>query len=89
MKRVGLASYIRKKRHEASALDREVELALVLCRNAAALASEDAGMRVEELLKNIDVLVVDVLDVVDREKALFHMIYMLRAQSAVVEAILH
>jgi hypothetical protein len=58
-----LSSYEREEPHESSSLDSGGEVALVLCARVRSLSSHDAALRIDELLKDIDILVVDVIDV--------------------------
>lgn len=69
--KVSLASDIRQKGHITGLLYRESELALGTSRDAGALTSHDATVRVEKLLEKFNVLVVDIFDIVLLKEALF------------------
>ena len=66
-----LRRHVRQQSHEPRALDRDSELALILGSDAGALARQDAAVRVEELTEDFRVLVIDVLDIILAEIALF------------------
>lgn len=61
---------VRQKPHEASALYRLFHHALLLCRETALAAIHNATMRIDEVLQEIDILVVDVLNVVLRQNVI-------------------
>ena len=56
--------HVRKQSHEASALDGCFDLALLFGREIRLGAAHDAAVRVDELLEQVDVFVIDVLDIV-------------------------
>ena len=55
---------VREESHEARALDCGLDGALLLGGKSASLAAHHAAVRVDELLKEVDILLVDVLYVV-------------------------
>src|SRR5690606_25832639 len=59
----------RQQREEARALDRLGQLALVLRRRAGEPRRDDLAGLGDEVLQDVDVLVVDPLDLLDREAA--------------------
>ena len=59
-----LSCNVRKESHEPRALDGKSQLALVFGRDAASLSGLNAAVRVEELLKKLNVLIINVLDIV-------------------------
>ena len=61
---VKLPTNIRQQTEETSTLDCFSQLALVLCCSASPLAGNDAGMRVDKLLEQVHVLVINILYVV-------------------------
>ena len=58
---------VRQKPHEAGALHCRFHHALLLGRETTLAAVHDATVRVDEIAKQVDVFVVDVLDIVLRE----------------------
>jgi hypothetical protein len=54
----------RQKAHKPRAFDGCFDGALLLAREAALLARDDAAVRIDELLQEVDVFVIDVLDIV-------------------------
>lgn len=68
-----LTRNIREQSHESSTLDGDVELALILGCDTCTLPREDAAVRIEELLENLSILIIDELYIVLAEIALlFH-----------------
>jgi hypothetical protein len=58
---------VRQKRHEAGALYRCLDSALLLGGKTTSLSTQDASVRIDELLQEVDVFVIDVLDIVLRK----------------------
>ncbi len=58
--------------HEAGALHCLGELALALGIHEGLLLAHEACMRIQELLQELHILVIDVFDIILRKKALFH-----------------
>lgn len=61
-----------KEAHEASALDRGFDGSLLLGGESALFAAHDATVRIDELLQEVDVFVIDVLNVILRENVVGH-----------------
>ncbi len=62
----------REESHEAGAFDGGFDGTLLLGSEPALLAAHDATVRVDELLQEIDIFVVDVADVILRENVVIH-----------------
>ena len=58
--------------HEASTLDGGFDCALLLGRETALAAAHDAAVRIDELLQEVNVFVVDVSDVILCEDVVAH-----------------
>ncbi len=63
---------VRKQAHEAGALYGGLHCTLLLGGEPRALAAQDATMRIDELLQEIDVFVINVSNVVLREDVIGH-----------------
>lgn len=66
-----LSSDVREKSHIASAFDGSRELPLVGRTHVSPLLCQESCMRIEKLLENFCVLIVDVLNIVLFEETLF------------------
>ena len=67
-----LLSDVRKKSHESGALDGHSELSLVLRAGSGSLLGLHSSVRIEKLLEDLGILVVDVFDIIRGKIALFH-----------------
>ncbi|KKW23351.1 MAG: hypothetical protein UY67_C0024G0025 [Candidatus Kaiserbacteria bacterium GW2011_GWA2_52_12] len=56
--------HVGEQAHEAGAFDRRVYRALLLGGKAALCARDDASVRIDELLQEIDIFVIDVLNII-------------------------
>jgi len=64
--------YEREEAHEARTFDRGFDGTLLLGGQAAFLAAHDATVRIDELLQEVDIFVIDVLNVILREDVVAH-----------------
>lgn len=64
----------REEAHKTRALYGGFDGALLLGRQAAFLATHDAAVRIDELLQEVDIFVVDVLDIVLGQNVVGHVI---------------
>ena len=62
-----------KESHEACPLDGGLDGTLLFRRKVLSLPPEHASVRIDELLEEVDILVVDVLDIILREYVVAHM----------------
>ena len=66
-----------QKPHEARAFDGGFDGALLLRREIRSLPAHHASVRIDELLEEVDILVVDVLDVILRQYVVAHSIFLI------------
>ena len=65
-----LRCYVWNESHETRSLYCISQLSLVLCCNTCSLSCHQSSVRVQELLQDFSILVVNMLDIVLREVAL-------------------
>lgn len=66
-----LVCHERNQGHESGSFHRSGQLSLVLGSRTCSLSRKESSVRVQEFLQDINILVVHMLDIVLREKALF------------------